>query len=75
MSLAQYPDDNPDRLLSPKEAIDYLKSRYGIVISLASFYTMISRRQSPNVTDFRGRPKFKMPDIDEWVRNNTSKRK
>jgi hypothetical protein len=49
-----------DRLLSPKEAIDYLKSRYGIIISPASFYTMISRGDSPTVTYFRTRPKFKV---------------
>jgi hypothetical protein len=61
-----------DRLLSPKEAIDYLKSRYGIIISPASFYTMISRGDSPTVTYFRTRPKFKVPDLDEWVQRNIS---
>ena len=48
-----------DYLYSPQETIDYLKSRYGITISLASFYSMISRGQSPKVTYWRGRPNTK----------------
>jgi predicted DNA-binding transcriptional regulator AlpA len=64
-----------DRLLSPKEAIDYLKSRYGIIISPASFYTMISRGDAPKVTYFRGRPRFTTADIDEWVQKNLSDRR
>jgi hypothetical protein len=66
------PSDNQEPLLSPKEAIDYLRQRYGLPISLASFYTLISRGDSPNVTYFRNRPKFTKPDIDEWVRRNIS---
>jgi predicted DNA-binding transcriptional regulator AlpA len=69
MTLAM---NNPDRLFSPKEVIEYLRTRYGIHISLASFYTMISRGEAPKVTYFRGRPKFTIADIDEWVRNNLS---
>jgi predicted DNA-binding transcriptional regulator AlpA len=64
--------NNPNRLHSPTEAIAYLKERYGIVISLASFYSMISRGTGPTPTYFRGRPKFYEKDIDEWVRNNLS---
>jgi hypothetical protein len=45
-----------DRLLSPQKAIDYLAQQYGLPISLASFYTMISRGDSPKVTYFRNRP-------------------
>jgi hypothetical protein len=67
MTLAQ-----PAKLLSPQGAIDYLKERYGIVISLASFYSDISRGTGPKPTYFRGRPKFYEKDIDEWVRNNLS---
>jgi hypothetical protein len=67
MTLAQL-----DRLLSPKDAIEYLKTRYGIIISIASFYSMISRGDAPKVTYFRGRPKFTVADIDEWVRGNLS---
>ena len=63
---------NPDRLLSPKEAVDFLKMQYGIKTSLPSFYSMISRKDGPKVTYFRNRPKFTVPDIDEWVRNNLS---
>ena len=58
------PDYNPARLLSPE--------RYGVVISLASFYSMISRGEAPKVTYFRGRPKFTTADIDEWVQRNIS---
>jgi hypothetical protein len=50
--------NNSDRLHSPQGAIAYLKERYGIVISLASFYSMISRGAAPKVTYFRGRPRF-----------------
>jgi hypothetical protein len=64
--------NNPDRLHSPQGALNYLKERYGIVISLASFYTMINRRTAPTPTYFRGRPKFYENDMDEWVRNNLS---
>ena len=65
--------ENPsDRLLSPKDTIEYLQTRYGIHISLASIYTMISRGVAPKITYFRGRPKFTIADIDEWVRNNLS---
>jgi predicted DNA-binding transcriptional regulator AlpA len=64
--------NNPDRLLSPKEAIEYLRVRYGISISLATFYTMIYRGDSPKPTYFRNRPKFTVADIDEWVRKNLS---
>jgi hypothetical protein len=67
MTLAQ-----PAKLLSPKETVEYLKERYGIVISLASFYSDISRGTGPRPTYFRGRPKFTEADIDEWVRNNLS---
>jgi hypothetical protein len=61
--------NTPDRL-TPKETVHYLHLRYGINISLASFYTMISRGDSPKVTYFRNRPKFTLADIDEWVRKN-----
>jgi len=67
MTLAQ-----TDRLLSPKEMVEYLKTRYGIIISLASLYSMISRGDAPKVTYFRNRPKFTISDIDEWVLNNRS---
>ena len=66
------PAENLDRLLSPSEALAYLKERYGIVISLASFYSMISRGDCPLPKYFRGRPKFKIPDIDKWVERNIS---
>jgi predicted DNA-binding transcriptional regulator AlpA len=65
----------PEKLLSPKEAVDYLQTRYSIKISLASLYTMISRGIAPKVTYFRGRPKFTEADIDEWVRSNLSDRR
>jgi predicted DNA-binding transcriptional regulator AlpA len=68
LTLAQF----PDRLLSPRECVQYLQTRYGIIISIASLYSMISREDSPKPTYFRGRPKFLVADIDEWVRNNTS---
>lgn len=61
-----------DRLLSPREAIDYLAQQYGIKISLASLYSMISRGDAPKVTYFRNRPKFTIIHINEWVRNNKS---
>ena len=64
--------NNPDRLHSPQGALDYLKERYGIVISLASFYSDKSRGTGPKPTYFRGRPKFYEKDIDEWVRTNLS---
>jgi predicted DNA-binding transcriptional regulator AlpA len=67
--------NNPDRLLTPQKAIDYLAQRYGIQISLASFYSMISRGEAPKVTYFRGRPKFTIADIDEWVQRNLSDRR
>jgi predicted DNA-binding transcriptional regulator AlpA len=67
MTLAQ-----TDRLLSPKEMVEYLKTRYGIIISLASLYSMISRGDAPKVTYFRNRPKFTISDIEEWVLNNRS---
>jgi hypothetical protein len=66
------PEYNPSRLRSPTEALAYLKERYGIVISLATYYSMICRGIAPKVTYFRGRPKFYETDIDEWVRNNLS---
>ena len=52
MRADSLPPYNPTRLLSPTEALAYLKERYGIVISLASFYTMISRGEAPKVTYF-----------------------
>jgi predicted DNA-binding transcriptional regulator AlpA len=61
-----------DRLQSPTDTIEYLRTRYGIQISLASFYSMISRKDGPKVTYFRNRPKFIAADIDEWVRSNLS---
>ena len=72
MRVDSAPDYNPARLLSPTEAIAYLKERYGIVISLASFYSMISRGEAPKPTYFRGRPRFMPADIDEWLQRNTS---
>jgi hypothetical protein len=56
----------------PKETLEYLDLRYGIKISLPTFYSMISRKEGPTPTYFRGRPKFTVPNIDEWVRNNLS---
>ena len=74
--VASIPDSHtPDLLLSPTKALEYLKQRYGITISIKSFYSMISRSESPKVTYFRARPKFKIADIDEWARSNTSSRK
>ena len=70
MPLAQ--ETNTVRLLSPKETVDDIRNRYGLPISLTSFYTMISRGDSPKVTYFRNRPKFTVADIDEWVRNSLS---
>jgi hypothetical protein len=72
MSLARIPTDNPARLLSPKEAIEYLVQHYGIYIRRPSLYSMINRGDAPTVTYFRNRPKFTISDIDEWVRNNIS---
>jgi hypothetical protein len=71
MTLAQT-EQFSGQLLSPKEAIGYLQTRYGLIISLASLYSMISRGDAPKVTYFRKRPKFTIADIDEWVRNNLS---
>jgi hypothetical protein len=75
MRAESEPDYNPARLLSPKEALEYLKDHYGIIISLASFYSDISRGTGPKPTYFRNRPKFYEKDIDEWVRNNLSDRR
>jgi hypothetical protein len=66
------PIENPGRLLSPREAIDYLAEQYGLPLTLPSLYSMISRGDAPKVTYFRNRPKFKIPDLDSWVRNNLS---
>jgi hypothetical protein len=66
------PIEPPGRLLSPRELIDYLAQQYGLPLTLPSLYSMISRGDSPKVTYFRNRPKFKIPDIDTWVRNNLS---
>jgi hypothetical protein len=71
MTLAQS-EQYTERLLPPKEAVEDLEARYGLKVSIASLYTMISRGDAPKVTYFRGHPKFTVPDIDEWVRNNTS---
>jgi predicted DNA-binding transcriptional regulator AlpA len=65
-------EDSPNRLLSPKETVEYLRAHYGIIIALSSFYSMINRKQSPKPTYFRGRPKFYISDIDEWVTQNLS---
>jgi predicted DNA-binding transcriptional regulator AlpA len=65
-------EDSPNRLLSPKETVEYLRTRYGIIIALSSFYSMINRKQSPKPTYFRKRPKFYTSDIDDWVARNLS---
>jgi predicted DNA-binding transcriptional regulator AlpA len=72
MRADSVPEYNPAHLLSPTEAIAYLKERYGITISLASFYSMTSRGTGPKPTYFRVRPKFYEKDIDEWVQRNIS---
>jgi predicted DNA-binding transcriptional regulator AlpA len=72
MTLAQF-KHYIDRLLSPKEALEYLEARYGLKISIATFYTMVSRGDAPKPTYFRGRPKFLALDLDEWVRGNLSR--
>jgi hypothetical protein len=69
MTLALPDYNNPDLLLTPAQTVEYLRWRYGINIALSSFYSMINRGQSPIPTRFRGRPKFKIQDIDAWVRN------
>jgi hypothetical protein len=69
-NLPEY--NNPERLLTPTETCEYVRWRYGITIRLASLYSMINRGDSPKVTYFRNRPKFLIPDIDEWVRRNRS---
>jgi hypothetical protein len=66
------PYNNPDQLLTPKETTEYIKWRYGITISLSSLYTMIYNKTGPKPTYFRNRPKFRIPDIDSWVRDNLS---
>jgi hypothetical protein len=64
--------NNPYLLLTPKKTLEYLDWRYGIHIALASFYSMINRKEGPTPTYFRGLPRFTVPNIDEWVRNNLS---
>jgi hypothetical protein len=64
--------NTPDRLLTPKETVHYLYLRYGILISLPTFYSMISRKESPLPTYFRGRPRFTLPNIDARVERNLS---
>jgi predicted DNA-binding transcriptional regulator AlpA len=66
MDLSQ---ENLDRLLTPREALEYLAQRYNIIFKLNSFYSMINRRTCPHVTRFRGLPRFKTQDIDAWVQN------
>ena len=61
-----------DKLLSPKETVEYLRTRYGLRISLPTLYSMISRGDGPRPTYFRNRPRFTEPDIDAWVRDNLS---
>jgi predicted DNA-binding transcriptional regulator AlpA len=61
-----------EHLLQPTNVLAYLNLHYSIIISLASFYSMISRGQAPKVTYFRGRPRFTIADIDEWVQRNIS---
>jgi hypothetical protein len=63
---------HPERFLSPKETVEDIRHRYGLPISLTSFYSMISRREGPKPTYFRNRPKFTIADIDAWVSNNLS---
>jgi hypothetical protein len=63
---------NPDLLLTPVQSLQYLHWRYGINFTLRSFYSMINRRQSPKPTYFRDKPRFTIPDIDEWVRQSLS---
>jgi len=73
MSVRSLPDYNkPDLLLTPKETLEYLDWRYRINIALASFYSMINRKEGPTPTYFRNRPKFTVPNIDAWVRSNLS---
>ena len=73
MSVRALPEyNNPTLLLTPKEALEYLDWRYGINIALSSFYSMINKKTSPTPTYFRGLPRFTVPNIDEWVRNNLS---
>jgi hypothetical protein len=71
MTLA-LPEQSPDHLLSPKEAVEYLQARYGLTISIESLYSMTSRGTGPKPTYFRNRPRFTQPDLDEWVRNSLS---
>jgi hypothetical protein len=66
------PEKFPDKFMSPKEAVESIKERYGLSISVTSLYSMINRGDSPKVTYFRNLPKFTVPDIDEWVKNNRS---
>jgi hypothetical protein len=74
--VAMRAESTPEHLLSPTNALANLNLHYGIVISLASFYSMISRGEAPKVTYFRGRPRFTIADINEWVlRNISDKRK
>lgn len=70
--MSAHSDRLLDRLLSPKETVAHLADKYGVHISLASLYSMISRREGPKVTYFRNRPKFTLADIDEWVHKNLS---
>jgi hypothetical protein len=67
--LQKIPPDNPDLLLTPSEALEYLAQRYNVHIKLKSFYSMSSRGSSPEITRFRGRPRFLKSNIDLWVSN------
>jgi predicted DNA-binding transcriptional regulator AlpA len=74
MSVVSFPfrEQSPDRLLSPREALEYLQTRYGIIFKISTFYSMINRGEAPKVTYFRKRSRFLAADIDEWVRGNLS---
>jgi hypothetical protein len=67
--LQKPPPDNPDLLWTPSEALEYLAQRYNVHIKLKSFYSMMSRGESPEITRFRGRPRFLKCNIDAWIAN------
>jgi hypothetical protein len=63
------PPDNSKRLLKPTEALADLALRYNLHYKLTSFYSMINRRQSPEPTYIRNKPRFTIAAIDTWVAN------
>jgi predicted DNA-binding transcriptional regulator AlpA len=66
-------DDTFEKWINVDQTLEYLNQR-GVQITKSSLYSHISRYKLPRSYKIRGRLRFKISDLDDWIRSITKDR-